>query len=804
MFTHLAQWRIWLMIICALLVLQGVVFWFTPPSNYRTSATDSKFARVWTYIDHLEYENDDPQVGRALRWAPMQGTIRIPQSVHANPVIVRMTIHTARPPEQPPMQVDITSGTTSTAFQLAPGWRTIALLAMPTTHAQQYHALNYTLTGSLLSERRDLGVAVHQISLIQSALPHIDDVRYLFVVALWLWLVVIGVARHWSWWVTMLPAVCVIGAWWMFPHVVAYHIPNQWNVVGYLWVLSVIVLLRPYRKAYLSPIWSLVGLAVVVALWQMGIGWLGVILLLMIWWTSVPWSDSAWPRQLSAPQWHVWMILGIAVVVAGCLRIAWLNDYPTGLFRDEARHGGLAWRILAGEWMIYSPLANLPAGYFYVSALPIALFDASAWSIRISAAVVGTASVLGLFWMLRPQWGTIFALWASVLLATLLWHIGLSRIGFPVTMGPFLTMIAVSAWLRIPHSTRPIVWAVPAGVATGLMLMVYHSARLMPLVVVLTVLLVLWQQRLSWRRFVPVFVVYTSIALIVAAPILWYALTQPDNYMRRIGVTSIFSDARIRGMPEWVALVDNVHAYIGMLFSAGDRNPRHFNLGAPQLNFFEALAFVVGVVWFWTRQRAWFVWLVGWLAIGLVSGVLSVDAPHAMRTVETIIPVVIMMAAGAYWMMQLIPVRWWSAVLIVMLLSNSAWSVSQYYAWQTHPRTQSRFDTDATNDVRFVQHLLQVKPSQNTKLYIPEAMRRSDLGVFLLHQSGVKVWRGDQAIVDTAQQHLVLVPRGAAVRWPAHAVQAMQLPASMQNRYELWCIGDCTNLTWLSMVSLRR
>lgn len=797
MTTLFPQLRMWLVVTCALLLIQGLVFWFTPPMHVIYRATDTMFAQVWPYIDQREFENDDPQQGRALRWAPMQGSIRLPQSVHSAPVVVKMTVHTARAPEHLAMRADFTSHTTTSSFLLNPGWRTISLLVLPEPHGAQYAALSYKLTGPILSERRDLGLAVTAVSLTQGDKPQIDVMRYLFVAGLWFWIVPLAMLRRWPVWSVLIPASIVCGTWLVAPHIVAYTVPNQWNLLGYLGLISMTLWLRPHRHALVPFRWSLVLLVMTVALWQFGFGWLGVVLLFATWMVTDPWPATHTPPASAIS--HRWLVLliGAAVVMAGILRIAWLNDYPTGLFRDEARHGGLAWRILAGEWMVYSPLANLPAGYFYLSAIPIALFDASAWSIRIVAAVVGTLSVPALFWMVRNPFGTTIALWASVILATLLWHMGLSRIGFPATMGPFLTMIAVGAWLRIPQAKRPFAWAGVAGVATGLMLMVYHSARLMPVVVGFTILLVLWQQQWSWRKFAPVIIVYAIVSLVVASPMVWYALTQPENYMRRIGVTSIMADARVRGLPVWVAVFENLNAYVGMLFVAGDRNPRHFNLGAPQLNGVEAFAFVTGIIWLWWQHRPWLLWLLGWLGVGLVSGVLSVDAPHALRTVESIIPVAIIVAAGAYRISQLLPSRWLPIILIGVVIANGAWSAVQYQSWQTHPRTQSRFDTVATNDVRQIQYLLAQDRPATVSIYVPESLRRSDLGVFLLHNRGVRVWQGDLTALDLSRQHIVLLPSSAPTNWPVPTMQLAVLPDGMHARYQLWCVGDCRDVAWI-------
>lgn len=274
-------------------------------------------------------------------------------------------------------------------------------------------------------------------------------------------------------------------------------------------------------------------------------------------------------------------------------------------------------------------------------------------------------------------------------------------------------------------------------------------------------------------------------------------MTQPDNYMRRIGVTSIMADAAVRGVPVWLAIFENIHAYVGMLFVRGDDNPRHFNLGAPQLNLFEAVAFVAGVVWMWQQKHIWLLWLTGWLFVGLISGVLSVDAPHALRTVESIVPIVCIVAIGAYRLSMAVPMRWRLIVLVGVLCVSTVWSATEYRAWQVHPRTQTRFDTIATNDVRFVQQLIRQTPASTTFVYVPDAMRRSDVGIFLLHTSGVRVWQNDTSTFDPNLQHVVLVPVSTVM--PADAMLLTALPAEMRDRYQLWCVGDCDDITWMSV-----
>lgn len=725
----------------------------------------------------------------------MQGVLRIPDWPTTGMSILRLDVHTARPPSDAPLHMQIATNRATTQFSLSPGWRRLMLLNAPQSEWQSYDRIVYHLQGTLLSSKRDLGMAVAQISVTPTTTHGSDWQRFLYLLLLWVWVIPLGAVRRWSPRYALGVFVGVSVIWATFHQQLAYLLPNHWVIVGYLWTFSAIFFLAPLRHPRLSYAATMVCIAVAVGLWQIGFGWLGVGVLVLEWMFAKPWPDVAWPdtATFGGKHWGA-ILLVLAVLTAVGLRFVQLDDLPTGLFRDEARHGGQALRILAGERMVYSPVANLPAGYFYLSALPISWFGESAWSIRVVAALAGTMSVALLYVMFKPLLQAPIALWSSVVLATLLWHVGLSRIGFPATLGPLLTIFATGAWYRTFNSSRPLMWSSVAGVATGFMLMVYHSARLMPLVVVLTIVVLALQHRWSVRRVLLPFALFVMVAGVVASPILWYAITQPDNYMRRIGVTSIMADAAIRGLPVWLAVFDNVHAYVGMLFVAGDTNPRHYNLGAPQLYAVDALAFVVGVIWMQQLRTVWRWWLYGWLGIGLLSGILSVDAPHALRTVEATVPVAIITGVGFYRMTSIArPLM--QLMLVLLVLSGSAtWSSSQYLFWQRDPRTQSRFDTDATNDVRFVHQLMQRPRPRDAYVYVPMQLRASDVGIYFLHRTAVRVLDDELPQFNPAQQHIVL----RAVDAPPlpYATLLPWLPKDMQQRYQIWCIGDCQNLDW--------
>jgi 4-amino-4-deoxy-L-arabinose transferase-like glycosyltransferase len=89
---------------------------------------------------------------------------------------------------------------------------------------------------------------------------------------------------------------------------------------------------------------------------------------------------------------------------------------------------------LQGTYFAYSPWANLPAGYFYLSAVPIWLFGASPFAIRFVAALAGVITVPMAAWVVRPLWGRQVALVVAALFTMSLWHISMSRMGFPISV----------------------------------------------------------------------------------------------------------------------------------------------------------------------------------------------------------------------------------------------------------------------------------------------------------------------------------------------------------------------------------
>ena len=793
----------WVIVLCGMATGQFVLLQMRAPATFFYDATMPQIRTVLPNIGPLEYENDDATNGLPLRWTSDTGELRILGGVTQSDVLLSLRVHTGRPEGSiTTLQMQDHAGNVVFQSKLNAGWQRIWLLLPAPAWHDGYQTIRYQIEGVALADRRMLGLTVGDIARMGlTTAPVVGQ-----MLAPWSYLLVLGIGiillshrQRWHWGFALAGMLLLLLVQLVWPLQWSLFMPTAWSWLAWGMVLCVMWWAAPYRRPYLSLWASVVGVLCAIILLRIGYVGSGVVLLGGVWFampTSTTIRDSDW-----MPQWWPWLLVG-AVTAGALLRIVGLDGLPQGMFRDEARHGGLAQQVLDGNWMIYSPFANLPAGYFYLSALPIWLFGPSAFAIRIMAALVGSATIVVAYWALHPWWGKSFALLTSVVLAPFLWHMGLSRIGFPTTLGPFFTLLAIGMiWrgLTHPNSWRAVVWGVGAGLATGVMPLGYHSARLMPIVVGLTIVAHWYTYRWRWLaqwRLLLSWLVATAVA---AAPIVWYATTQSYNYMKRIDVTSLASSAVAAGIPLWVALQQNLIAYAGMFLLVGDDNARHFFMGMPQLNVIEGLGFVVGIATLWYRRDAATIWLAGYLAIAIAPGIFSVDAPHALRTVEATIPTVMIVTYGMWMLLQEVPLQWRAKVVVTLMLLGCGWSATTYWQWQTDPRSYSEFDGKLTNAVRYVQTTQPLAVVHTTQWYLPDKWRRGDVGVYLLNEMAIGSYdpnRGQQ-VPETAPTMLFLLD--AQMRAPK-ATREVPLPPSMAGHsgvLRLWCGGGCDDLTWL-------
>lgn len=143
-----------------------------------------------------------------------------------------------------------------------------------------------------------------------------------------------------------------------------------------------------------------------------------------------------------------------ATAVAAVLRIYHLGTNPPGLFCDEAIIGVLADSLLRtgrdteGRWfpILFHGFGSWRPAFSVYAAIPwIKMFGVTEFATRLSSALYGTATVPAVYVLGRRFFGKNVGIFAALLLATLPWHLHLSRIQFDTAMSVFyMTLLLIS------------------------------------------------------------------------------------------------------------------------------------------------------------------------------------------------------------------------------------------------------------------------------------------------------------------------------------------------------------------------
>jgi 4-amino-4-deoxy-L-arabinose transferase-like glycosyltransferase len=364
--------------------------------------------------------------------------------------------------------------------------------------------------------------------------------------------------------------------------------------------------------------------------------------------------------------------LGLLLLIALGLRFYRLGELPYGMWRDEGRHGLEALRMLADP--SYRPAyipggVDLPGLGMLPFALALRILGLHIWTMRIVTALAGALAILPLYALVRRLYGSRIALLAAALLAFSHWDVTISRFSFPTIFDPLLQLTAL--WLvmvglgpqtrdhrqettdkrpqtrddtqRIPYPTSRVsrlvspVSCLLAGVCLGLAVQTYHTGRLGLATTGLLALLLLLQARARWRSWLLGIAVLGIGFVLAASPLLIYALRDPGAFNQRVGAVFLLSDDSSNKRAPLAKLDTSIGRHLLMFNVRGDSNGRHVAPNRPMLDAVTGLGLLAGVAALLRRRRDWrSQFVVGALAIGLLPSLLSVDSPHAMRSIDAL------------------------------------------------------------------------------------------------------------------------------------------------------------------------
>ena len=389
---------------------------------------------------------------------------------------------------------------------------------------------------------------------------------------------------------------------------------------------------------------------------------------------------------------NTWLAIGTLAAIVGAailLRFVDLATNPGGLYPDEAAEGLDAARLLHqpgfhADFLVWFPDdGGREALFGYTVAAAFAVLGQSALVLRETAAAFGVAGVLAIGWLGR-RFGTWVGLAAAAWAAGSLWLVCVSRDGMRNAIVPLFGAVALIAILRWAARPGSVSGAIAGAVTSLAALYTYQPLKLLP---VLVVVWLLWLRRSDRARYDELragFVPFVAAFMIVAAPMLAVAITEPSNYFGRAVAVSTFNPA----VQADSSLPIHVLRTIGMFGFTGDPNPRQNVASLPLLPLPLAIVAGFGVVRLWRmRGDPSHSLILLALPVFLIAPLVATEggSPHALRSLGLAAPLGVAIGLGVVDLAERVRGRWGRAAeglavaaVAVTLTATSVWSGLAY------------------------------------------------------------------------------------------------------------------------------
>lgn len=401
--------------------------------------------------------------------------------------------------------------------------------------------------------------------------------------------------------------------------------------------------------------------------------------------------------------WLLGLVIGLGLVV----RVVDFGEIPTSLNRDELALGYNAFSLSVegvDEWGVRWPLVfksfgdyKLP-GYIYLLIPLIKFLGPNGWVVRLPSLIAGIANVYLVFVISKElfpkrKWVPILA---SLNMALMPWAIFYSRVAFEAHVGLALTLLYLYMLLVGRKKSVKLWWSVPVLMVAVLT----YNAPLLLAPFILGSFLVMFRADLFKKNSIKQMASFALVSLSIIGLASWLMVSVNRA---KTGIT-IFTDPTITSeyrvnranLSERLPLVGKIFGnrvvYFGgeifdryvlsflpdFLVYSGGQHPWHTLPGWSHLTMVQYGLFIGGLMVILVDKKKtnlkW--WLVGLLFLSLGPAVITVDAPHATRS---LLFLALTSIFGAYFLDKLIDKKRFFYVLIFLLTINSSLFIKDYY-----------------------------------------------------------------------------------------------------------------------------
>ncbi|HRN68265.1 MAG TPA: glycosyltransferase family 39 protein [Promineifilum sp.] len=398
------------------------------------------------------------------------------------------------------------------------------------------------------------------------------------------------------------------------------------------------------------------------------------------------------------------LLLGIGALAALALllRVWRIGDIPFTLSGDEASQGLDALKFSAGEWRnpFTTGWLGVPTMSFIYNSISLAWFGPTVTGLRLPWALVGAATVITTFLLVRQLFHTGLATLTAFLVAVYHYHIHFSRLGSNQIADPLFMSLALLFLYRGLDRGRRLDWAL-SGVITGLALYFYAGARLTPLVMIAVLgYLFLIGPRRFWADHRGGVAALALAAFITAAPMLQYAARFPDDFNARINQVGIIQNGWLEnevanGRPMTDALFDQFQR-AALAFNSWPDRTVWYGLTEPLLDPLFGAIFLMGMIYGLAqllnpKVGARLAPMVAWWWGGMIlGGMLTESPPSSQRLITLSVPAMFFVAYVLWELVELarrarpgLPHR---AALVVMAALFAFISLTTYFVDYTPRR----------------------------------------------------------------------------------------------------------------------
>ena len=277
-------------------------------------------------------------------------------------------------------------------------------------------------------------------------------------------------------------------------------------------------------------------------LWVLG---LILIALAAAQWDRQVGGSSGRDRSRSWPWWEI-VLLTALVVLALFFRLYRIDMMPSGLAEDEAPNILDAIKVLEGQ--VKTPFAsgNWSTSFFfhYAVAALMRLGLSGFYALKTVSIAGGVLAVLVLYLMARRCFHSVVAALAAFFLAVSSWQIINSRLGYLISVEPFLELVIIYFFYRGMQSGQ-MLDLVLSGLFMGISMIYIRPVSLTPVVLALLVLqhLVLRFREFNLARYVSLSLPFV-LGVLVFLPRAIYIRQNPHTAVSRAGEVSLLDGTR--------------------------------------------------------------------------------------------------------------------------------------------------------------------------------------------------------------------------------------------------------------------